>query len=207
VTQICPCGTPPTFSLLPYMDQAVTADPTSSVQIRQRIKFYKALLGPGAAVFADHIELSDGSDDFASEIGAGGIPATKFVWPEDPFIRLRLMEWWGLTPEKQALWKRWMEIYRTHHLADGEYLNLYDLAYDKPEAHAIRKGQKLYFAFYTEHHDQEYQGEVSLRGLEQATYRLHDYAQDAWLGEARGPQALLKVQFQGSLLLEAIPTI
>jgi len=26
VTQICPCGTPPLFTLLPYMDQAVTAD-------------------------------------------------------------------------------------------------------------------------------------------------------------------------------------
>jgi len=60
VIQICPCGTPPTFSLLPHYDQAVTADPISSAQVRQRIKFYKALLGTRAAVFADHVELSDG---------------------------------------------------------------------------------------------------------------------------------------------------
>jgi len=206
VTQICPCGTPPTFSLLPYMDQAVTADPTSSAQIRQRIKFYKALLGPRAAVFADHVELSDGADDFASEIGAGGVPATKFVWPEDPLVGARLKEWWGLTPEAQVLWKRWMEVYRSHHLADGEYLNLYDLAYDKPETHVIRKEQKLYFAFYAEHHDQEYQGKVSLYGLEPTAYRLHDYVHDVWLGEVRGPQAVLEVRFQSSLLLEAIPT-
>jgi len=31
VTQICSCGTPPTFSLLPHYDQTVTADPTSSI--------------------------------------------------------------------------------------------------------------------------------------------------------------------------------
>jgi alpha-galactosidase len=76
VTQVCPCGTPPTFSLLPYYDQAVTADPTSSAQVRQRTKVYKALLGPRAAIFADHVELSDGGTDFASAIGAGGVPGT-----------------------------------------------------------------------------------------------------------------------------------
>ena len=81
--QICPCGTPITFSLLPYTDQTVTADPTSSAQIRQRVKFYKALCGPRAAVFADHVELSDHGLDFASEIGVGGVPSTKFIWPDD----------------------------------------------------------------------------------------------------------------------------
>ena len=77
ITQVCPCGTPPTFSLLPHYDQAVTADPTGSAQVRQRIKFYKALLGPRAAVSADHVELSDGGSDFASAVGAGGVPGTS----------------------------------------------------------------------------------------------------------------------------------
>ena len=85
VTQICPCGTPITHTLLPAVDQTVTADPTSSAQIRQRIKFYKALTGPAMPVFADHVELSDGGADFASEIGAGGIPATKFILPPDGY--------------------------------------------------------------------------------------------------------------------------
>ena len=59
VTQICPCGTPPNVAWLPYMDQAVTADPVGPRQIRQRIKMYKALLGPEAAVYGDHVELSE----------------------------------------------------------------------------------------------------------------------------------------------------
>ncbi|HYM08536.1 MAG TPA: alpha-galactosidase, partial [Terriglobales bacterium] len=50
VTQSCPCGTPPSLAWLPFMDQAVTADPVGSVQVRRRVKMYKALLGPRAAV-------------------------------------------------------------------------------------------------------------------------------------------------------------
>ena len=46
VTQSCPCGTPPNLAWLRYMDQAVTADPVGSIQVRRRIKMYKALLGP-----------------------------------------------------------------------------------------------------------------------------------------------------------------
>lgn len=79
VIQICSCGTPLTFDLIPATTQTVTADPTSSYQVRQRIKFYKALMGPQAAVFADHVELTDGGMDFASQIGVGGVPGTKDV--------------------------------------------------------------------------------------------------------------------------------
>ena len=92
VTQSCPCGTPPSLAWLPYMDQAVTADPVGAVQVRRRIKMYKALLGPEAAVYGDHVELSamtasgndwiEHGDDFASTIGTGGVVGTKFVWPE-----------------------------------------------------------------------------------------------------------------------------
>jgi alpha-galactosidase len=91
VTQSCPCGTPPNLAWLPYMDQAVTADPVGSVQVRRRIKMYKALLGPRAAVYGDHVELTrirnangkeiDLGKDFASTVGTGGVVGTKFVWP------------------------------------------------------------------------------------------------------------------------------
>ena len=40
------------------MDQAVTADPVGAVQVRSRIKVYKALLGPESAVYGDHVYLS-----------------------------------------------------------------------------------------------------------------------------------------------------
>src|SRR5712692_1877002 len=110
-TQSCPCGTPPSLAWLPYMDQAVTADPVGAAQVRSRIKVYKALLGPEAAVYGDHVELSamtrhgndwlEHGDDFASTIGTGGVVGTKFVWP-DPGPKFKAV---NLTPEKDARWK------------------------------------------------------------------------------------------------------
>src|SRR5262249_34616803 len=99
VTQACPCGTPPSLAWLPFIDQAVTADPVGAVQVRRRIKMYKALLGPESAVYGDHVELSAmsraGKDhwkefgtDFASTIGTGGVVGTKLVWP-DPGPRFK----------------------------------------------------------------------------------------------------------------------
>jgi alpha-galactosidase len=205
VTQLCPCGTPPMFSLLPHYDQAVTADPTSSAQVRQRIKFYKALLGPRAAVSADHVELSDGGSDFASAIGTGGVPSTKFVWPEDLAVKERVQEWHGLDAKKEAVWQRWFALYNCYRLSEGEYLNLYDLAYDVPEGHAIRKGERLYYAFYTRQAGDHFAGSVELRGLEERSYLLSDYVTGRGLGVVQGPRGVLQVTFDGSLLIEAVP--
>ena len=109
VTQSCPCGTPPSLAWLPYMDQAVTADPVGAVQVRRRIKMYKALLGPESAVYGDHVELSimkrvgnswdEIGDDFASTIGPGGVVGTKFVWPDPGGPKFQKV---NLTPEKDA---------------------------------------------------------------------------------------------------------
>jgi alpha-galactosidase len=206
VTQLCPCGTPPNFSLLPYYDQAVTADPTSSAQVRQRVKCYKALLGPHAAVFADHVELSDGGSDFASAIGTGAVPGTKFVWPEDPAVRARVREWQGLDPDREAVWKYWFALYDRYRLSEGEYLDLYDIAYDIPEAHAIRKGDRLYYAFYARQSGERFAGPVELRGLEARAYRLADIVTGQDLGTVQGPAAVLQTSFTGALLIEASPT-
>lgn len=202
VTQICPCGTPLTFSLIPFTDQTVTADPTSSQQIRQRIKFYKALMGPNAAVFADHVELSDDGLDFASEIGAGGVPSTKFIWPDDGSVRARLQEVWNLPDKKKAVWRKWFGIYNRERLAEGEYLNLYDMAFDYPEAHAIRKDKGIYYAFYASH----FRGQIEMRGLDEAkAYRVWDYVNSCDLGVVNGAAAWLDVEFNESLLVVAIP--
>src|SRR5262249_32935265 len=117
VTQSCPCGTPPSLAWLPYMDQAVTADPVGATQVRYRIKIYKALLCPESAVYCDHVELSamtrvcnswrEHGEDFASTIGTGGVVGTKFVWP-DPGPKFKAV---NLTVEKDMRWKKWTSIY------------------------------------------------------------------------------------------------
>src|SRR4030088_3613803 len=139
VTQSCPCGTPPSLAWLRYMDQAVTADPVGSVQVRRRIKMYKALLGPSAAIYGDHVELTritgantgseqDLGDDFASTLGTGGVLGTKFTWP-DYGPKLKNVY---LNSRKEAHWKKWITLYNEKMLSKGHFLDLYVYGYDAP---------------------------------------------------------------------------
>ena len=219
VTQSCPCGTPPSLAWLRYMDQAVTADPVGSVQVRRRIKMYKALLGPNAAIYGDHVELTrikgidsgneqDVGDDFASTLGTGGVPGTKFTWPDygPKFKNVQL------TAQKEVHWKKWIGLYNEKMLSKGNFKNLYVYGYDLPEAYAIEKGGAMYYAFYppdpagrTGGTDGTWKGEVELRGLGDGRYRVTDYANGKGYGTVAGPAGKLNVEFRGSLLLEAIP--
>jgi alpha-galactosidase len=198
VVEICPCGTTYSFFNLPYMNQPVASDPESSFQIRLKGKTLKALMGPSAPYYGDHVELSDGGTDFASSVGVGAVIGTKFTWPPGAAERDR----YDLTPEREVTWRRWFEIYTTKMLPRGTYLGeLYDLGFDRPEAHAIAKDGSLYYAFYAE----TWSGPVELRGLEDRTYEVVDYVRDVAMGTVRGPLARLDVGFEGSLLLEATP--
>jgi alpha-galactosidase len=220
VTQSCPCGTPPSLAWLRYMDQAVTADPVGSVQVRRRIKMYKALLGSHAAVYGDHVELTritdtftdherDVGTDFASTLGAGGVLGTKFTWPDygPKFNNVYL------TPEKDAHWKEWVHLYNDKMLSKGNFLDLYVYGFDVPEAYAIEKAGRVYYAFYAPSYRKpsssssgsSWNGEVELRGLAPKTYHLQDYVHHQDLGEVTGPTAHVKVSFTSNLLLEAAP--
>ena len=98
-------------------------------------------------------------------MGKGGILATKFIREEDEIIRPRLQEWWGLDEEKMQTWKKWFALYKQLMLSKEEYLNEYDIAFDSPEGHVIRKGEVLYYAFYTSEPNAGYSGEIEFRGL------------------------------------------
>src|SRR5579863_4990086 len=211
VTQACPCGTPPSLAWLPFIDQAVTADPVGAVQVRRRIKMYKALLGPEAAVYGDHVELSAmtpvGKDnwsehgtDFASTLGTGGVPGTKFVWP-DPGPKYKPV---ALTSEKEEHWKKWIGLYNEKMLSKGEFLDLYVYGYDKPEAYAIEKDGEMYYAFFAPENT-PFKGEVELRGLKPGTYHVVDYAEGKDLGTVQaesGKAPRLKTEFNEHLLLQ-----
>jgi alpha-galactosidase len=211
VTQSCPCGTPPSLAWLPYMDQAVTADPVGAVQVRRRIKVYKALLGPESAVYGDHVELSamtrvgnnwsEHGDDFASTIGPGGVVGTKFTWPDNKNPHFKPV---ALTSEKEEHWKKWIGIYNEKMLSKGTFLNLYTYGYDTPEAYAIEKDGKMYYAFFAP----SWKGEVELRGLKPGTYHVSDYTAGKDLGTVEasvGNVPKLKADFKEHLLLEVTP--
>ena len=210
VTQACPCGTPPSLAWLPYIDQAVTADPVGARQVRLRTKMYKALLGPYSAVYGDHVELTDvrfsntlqevdQGTDFASEVGVGAVLGTKFTWPAyGP--KFKLVE---LTREKEVHWKKWIDIYQAKMLSRGQFLDLYTYGYDSPEAYAIEKDGRMYYAFYAPDKTKPWRGQVELRGLAPGAYQILDYENGKQLGPVDAQNAKLNVDFSEHLLLEA----
>ncbi len=220
VIQICPCGCAVNYWIIPQINQAVASDPMSSRQVRMKRKAYAAM-APELAYYGDHIELTDGGNDFASQIGTGSVIGTKFTWPKDnpdwhegPFL---------LTPEKEALLRKWMKIYKENNLARGEYLNLYTWGYDYPEAHVIRQNNALYYAFYVDpvaplgamdpaHVDKAsvpeptYSGTLELRGLDAAkTYTAIEYTADEPKEfEVSGADPKIEVNFERSYLLKVV---
>ncbi len=196
VVEFCPCGDVMNFYHMPYTNQFVSSDPTSSWQVRLKGKVYKALM-PQTAYFGDHVELTDTRQDFASQVGIGAVPGTKFVWPA---TGVASKDENFLTPEKEKLFKRWLDIYNDKMLSKGVYHGeLYDLGYDYPEAHCIEKNGSMYYAFYSA----DFNGSVELRGLrEDKNYNVVDYVNDKPLGTIKGGRPELKVNFKQFLLIE-----
>jgi alpha-galactosidase len=199
LVEICPCGTAYSFFTLPFLNMTVASDPESSWQVRLKGKTLKALLGDGVAYFGDHVEMSEGGDDFASTVGVGGVVGSNFAWPGAPGEKNPKLL---LTPEKEKTWAFWVDLYRKMRLSEGEYLGgLYDIGFDRPEAHAIRKGDVLYYAFFAP----EFTGRVELRGLGPGRYHVRDYETGRDLGTVAGGTASLETRFSKHLLLEARP--
>lgn len=196
VVQVCPCGCAVNFFHLPYFNQSVASDPTSSAQVRMKRKAYAAMC-PQLAYYADHVELTDGGDDFATQIGIGGVIGTKFTYPKD---NPNASESFLLTPEREQLVRKWMNIYQTHRLSTGDYLNLYDLGFDYPEAHVIRQNGSVYYAFYAP----EFDGEICLKGLDpDKRYAVCTYTDDCpTTTEIDGSHPYIQVAFQRNRLIK-----
>lgn len=155
-------------------------------------------MGDDIPYFGDHVELSDGQEDFASTLGIGGVVGTQFVLPTLVTKHGRS----DLTPARAKIFQKWMDLYREKGLSRGQYLGtLYDIGFDRPEAHVIRKGQKMYYAFFAK----EWIGPLQLRGLDDRAYHVVDFVDGKDFGIVRGPVAQLSAGFSKHLLLEATP--
>jgi len=123
---------------------------------------------------------------------------TQFVLPSLATRRSRS----DLTPPREKDFEKWLGIYHDKMLSRGQYLGqLYDIGFDVPETHVIRKDQTLYYAFFAK----QWKGPIELRGLEDRNYTVVDYVTGKSLGTVAGHNAHLPVAFDGNLLLEASP--
>jgi alpha-galactosidase len=110
-----------------------------------------------------------------------------------------------LDPDQLALWRRWFREYRELDLARAEYVNLYDLAFDRPEVHVVRKGDTLYYGIFAEVWPRN--RSIELRGLVRGTdYEVYDYANRTVLGRVNGSKPFLRAAFKESLLLRVRPS-
>jgi len=202
VVELCPCGTVFNFHNVVATDQYPTSDPLTSWQVRSKGKSYKAITGSRSSLAGDHVELSDNGDDFASTVGIGAVISTKFTWPKDTDKPVESLPPGGyvLTPAKEALWRKWVTIYKEHMLPKGEYLgHLYDLGFDKPEGHAISKDGAMYYTFYAP----SFSGPVQLRGLDAGRWHVRDLFNEKDLGTVDAATPTLNAKFERFLLLQA----
>jgi alpha-galactosidase len=198
LVEFCPCGTAYSFFTMPHFNMSVASDPTSSFQVRSKGKTIKGLMGDDVPYFGDHVELSDNHDDFASTLGIGGVVGTQFVLP----ALVQKHGRFDLTPDHAKSFEKWLKLYQEKGLARGQYLGtLYDIGFDLPETHVIRKDQKMYYAFFAS----VWKGSVELRGLDDRAYHVVDYVDGKDFGIVRGPVAHLSADFSRHLLLEATP--
>ncbi len=198
LVEFCPCGTAFSFFTMPHFNMSVASDPRGSFQVRSKAKTLKALMGDTIPFFGDHVELSDGGNDFASTVGVGGVVGTQFVIPSLVSKRSRS----DLTPVREKEFEKWLRIYREKMLSRGQYLGqLYDIGFDLPETHVIRKDQTMYYAFFAK----QWKGPVELRGLEDRKYSVVNYVTGKSLGTVPGHDAHLAVEFEGNLLVEVRP--
>ena len=110
----------------------------------------------------------------------------------------------NLDERQEVLWNRWFHEYPELGLSHSEYINLYDLAFDKPEGHAVRKGSEMYYGFFADYWPRT--TAIELRGLDNAqNYEVYDYGNRRMLGQIKGSAPRINVGFKDNLLLRVRP--
>lgn len=194
--EVCICSLPHSPYYMPFYDLANASDPVSAQQARIRVKVEKAIRGgtfPVGDCYQVPIQEWTGysvPESFESAMGTGAQLTT--------FYR-------QLDERQRGLWQRWFRDYRELDLSRAEYLNLYDLAFDRPEIHVLRKGGDLYYGVFADVWPRD-KFKLELRGLDKnLTYEIYDYANRRALGFVDGAAPRLNHAFKDSLLLRVRP--
>ena len=209
LVQLCPCGTNFSIYNLPYVNQTVASDPLDSWQVKSKGKTFRALYGSSTEAYSgDHVELTNrtwdpalqkfvphGNVDFASTLAVGGVPASKFTIPgaSQPDSTL------ALQGKQLKYYERWMRVYKREKLSRGHYLNLYDIAYYKPETHVIERGGNFYYFFFTKGH---FSGKVTLRGLTAKEYRASNVYSGKILAIINSSNPTLDISFNHYMVVK-----
>ena len=197
VIMACPCGSLCDYASLPYITQTISSDPITYESVRRRAKIYRALKGASTPYNSDFIDVNVGNMKFpimfANAIGVGAVPQSFY----------------GKTPSEDVLdiYKKWFGIYSSEMISKAEYLNLYDMNFDKPETHVFRKeedGKEIfYYSFYAD--ESSWSGNIELRGLNSTKeYKVIDYVNNNELATVSTSSPSIKVNFENYLFVKCI---
>ncbi len=193
--EVCICSLPHSPYYMPFYDISNASDPVSTFQMRSRVKVEKAIHGGTYAVGdcyqvpLDEWRGSSVPESFESAMGTGAQLTTFYA---------------DLDQTQLSLWQRWFKEYRELGLSRAEYVNFYDLAFDKPEMHVVRKGDELYYGLFSEVWPMTRR--IELRGLKkELSYEVYDYGNRRRIGSVNGSDPYLRVSFKDHLLLRLKP--
>ena len=191
IHEVCICAAPHSPYSMPYYDIASASDPINLFQTRRRIKVEKAIHGPSFAV-GDCYQVPDDEwsgfsvpQAFESAIGTGAQVTTFYT---------------DLDSTQHRHWNRWFKDYTKLKLSSAEYVNLYDLAYDSPEIHVIKKEDDIFYGIYADLWSKT--DTIELRGLKKdINYSVIDYAHNRQLTTVNGSDPFINIGFRDYLLL------
>ncbi len=196
--EVCVCAAPHSPYIMPYYQMSGASDPVNNHQVRERIKVEKAIHSPFYSVGdcyqvpADEWTGFSVKESFESAVGTGALVTTIYN---------------SLDSTQMENWIKGVSKYRELGLSNQEYLNLYDIVFDLPEIHVVRKGDEMYYGIYADstqikHYD------IELRGLDKKTnYSVYDYWNEKELGAINGNNPVLSIDFKEYLLIRLKPQV
>lgn len=195
--EVCICATPHSPYNMPYYQIANASDPVNMFQVRRRIKVEKAIHGSTFAVGDCYQVPKDEYDgysvyeSFENAIGTGAQATTFFR---------------DLDATQLQTWEKGFSKYREMKLANAEYISLYDIAFDKPDIHVLKKDKDLFYGIYADSWTKN--DGITLRGLEKGVnYSVFDYIHNKPLGNVNGSNPVLKIDFKEHLLIRLTPNL
>jgi alpha-galactosidase len=193
--EVCICATPHSPYNMPYYQIASASDPVSLLQVRRRVKVEKAIHGPSFCVGdcyqvpKDEWVGSSVNESFESALGTGAQVTTFYK---------------DLDSTQLKTWEKGFGKYRELKLSSAEYISLYDIVFDKPEIHVVRKGDEMFYGIYAKEWTKN--NNIVLRGLGKGVnYSVYDYYHDKKLGIVNGNNPVLNVDFTDNLLIRVKP--
>jgi len=193
--EVCICATPHSPYNMPYYQIASASDPVDLFQVRRRVKVEKAIHGATFCV-GDCYQVPknewDGysvKESFETSLGIGAQLTTFYK---------------NLDSTQFRTWKNGFTKYNELKLSSAEYLNLYDIAFDKPEIHVVEKDDDMYYGIYADSVSSK--KNISLRGLKKGiNYSVYDYLHNKNLGTVNGNNPVINVDFGEYLLIRLKP--